>query len=106
MKKELVNIEKLIAKKDSISSEAVKSAISKLEQQKKEADEKRVIDQIAEIQRNTQHAVESLRAARKEEKRQRAYLQGMADAEAQFYKDADYEAYNAAIFSASKELYK
>lgn len=97
-----VDVEKLLAARE-ISNAAVKGALDKLAEQKKAAEEARIIENIAYIQRNTETAVVALRTARKTEKAAKAYLQGIANAEQAFYTNANVDTYMEAVAKAEQE---
>lgn len=96
-----VDVEKLLAARN-ISNAAVKGALDKLAEQKKAAEEARIIQHIANIQHNTEIAVVRLRNARKAEKNAKEYLQAVANAEQVFYTNADVDAYSEALVIASR----
>ena len=95
-----VNIENLLAKREQISNKAVQAAITKLEEKKAEEQEALILVHLSHIQENTANAVESLRSARKLESKAKAFLQEVANAEQQFYVDANMDTYNASVIAA------
>ena len=105
-KPKAVNVEALLAKKNQISNLAIQAAISKMEEQKAKAQEEQIIQHIAEIQSNTEAAVEQLRKFRLHEKAAKAYLVAVAEAEQIFYTNADYNQYFQSTQTAMKEYRK
>lgn len=101
MKTKNVDIEKLLASKNAISNKAIQNALAKLEEEKVKKQEETLLKNLEVVQRNTTQAVEALRRARKVEKEKKAVLQTIADAEAKFYEDADFAAYNSAVMGAT-----
>jgi len=106
VKQQAINVEALLAKKASISSAAIQSAISKMEEQKQKAQEEQVIQHLATIQQATETAVENLRSFRSKEKAAKEYLVAISVAEQAFYTDADWSKYSEASELAQKEYYK
>lgn len=102
VKKSSIDIEALLAKKEAISSTVIQNALIKLKEEKEKEQEREVLANLEEVQSNTKSAVESLRNARTQEKKCKAYLQAIADAEAAFFTNADYSAYNMSISAANK----
>lgn len=90
-----VNIEALLAKRDQIGAGVIKSALAKLDAQKAERQEAEVLEYLETVQRNTAEAVEKLRSCRAAERKAKNDLQAIAEAEQDFYQDADIDAYNA-----------
>lgn len=101
-----INVEALIAKKDTITNKAIKGAISELERKQEEAQQARLIEQISRAQEITQTAVDAVRRARKEAQRKLNYLKQVAEAERVFLINADWDIYKTAITIAEQELYK
>lgn len=106
MKKTAVNIEALMAKREAISSQTIQNAINKLKEQKEKEQEQLVLQHLANVQQNTEDAVNQLRIARAQEKKCKAYLQAIAEAEQIFYTNADYSAYVKSIGAAGNEFWK
>ena len=102
--KKKFDVEALLAKKSNITSNAVKGALAKLEEQKQAIQEQQIISHLAVIQTNTAEAVEDLRKARRKEAAQTAKLIAVAEAEEKFYEDADIDAYNTSITKASSDF--
>lgn len=100
-----VNIESLLAKREQISNKAVQAALAKLEQKKIEEQEEMILTHLSTIQENTANAVARLREARKTEVKCKNYLQEIANAEQQFYVDANMETYNASLKAAEVAFY-
>lgn len=92
-----VNIEALLAKKDAISNAAIKAALVKLDERKQKEQEELIIEHLSQIQLNTQYAVNLLRQTRKREKLTKDYLTQVAEAEQEFYQNADYKAYSTKV---------
>lgn len=97
MKKEVkvtgkVNIEDLV-KQQEITVPLIKRALEAHQREENEKKEKEIISQLKDISENTHNAVQKLRNARKAESACKKYLQVLANAEQQFYKDADYDSY-------------
>ena len=101
-----VNIENLLAKREQISNKAVQAAIAKLEEQKAKEQEELILNHLSTIQAITANAVESLREARRKEAKAKAYLQAVAEAEQQFYTDANMETYEASLHKARTDYHK
>ena len=101
-----IDVEALLAKRETIQSSAIKAALAKLEAQKAEEQEARILNYLADIQDTTKYAVEALRNARKQEKACKVYLEAVASAEQQFYKDADYQKYSDAVGIARSIWYR
>ncbi len=99
-----VNIEQLIAKKESISNAALQNALKRVEEEKAKQQEEQLLKHLTIVQLNTERAVEQLRKARAVEKAHKEYLQAIANAQEKFYKDADIEAYNKESRKAAIEL--
>lgn len=93
-----VNIEDLV-KQQETTAPLIKRALEAHKRSEEEKKEKEIISQLKNISENTQNAVQRLRDARKAESMCKKYLQEIANAEQQFHKDADYEAY---AFSKNK----
>lgn len=98
--KKQINIEDLLAKKSQITNAALTAALNKLEEKKQQDQEAQLIEHLQAVQKNTDIAVENLRSARLQEKKQKAYLTAVAEAQAKFYSDGDIDAYNKAITAA------
>ena len=90
-----VNVEALLAKRDQIGAAVIKGALAKFEAQKAEKQEAEVLEYLATVQRNTAEAIERLRSSRAAERKAKHDLQVIAEAEQDFYQDADIDAYNA-----------
>ncbi len=103
-KKKAIDIESLLAKRNSISNTALKGALEKLEKQKEEQQEAELLQHLSRVQENTAQAVELLREARVKEKNRKAYLVTIAEAESEFYTDADIAKYNLTIAAARSQL--
>lgn len=95
-----IDVEALLAKKGQITNQSIQSALAKAEKEKQEKDERELLGYISHIQSNTASAVEGLRDARKKEKKCKDFLTALAEAEQQFYTDADIEKYNASHTAA------
>lgn len=93
-------IEALLAKKESISNAALQSALTKLEERKQKEQEDKLILYLSTVQRNTDAAVNRLRAIRAEEKKAKAYLTALVEAQNAFYTDGNVEAYDKACNEA------
>jgi hypothetical protein len=99
-----IDIESLLAKKNQITNAALAAALSKLEEKKREQQEAQLIEHLTVVQSNTDKAVELLRSVRNKEKKAKAYLTTVAEAQNQFYTDGDIAVYAQAIQKANHEL--
>lgn len=92
-----INIDQLLAKSDKISNAAIRSAISKVEEEKQKLQEQKLLERIGEIQGHTAHKLRYLRNIREAEKRAKKELQVYAAAEQLFYETADFDQYKEYI---------
>lgn len=92
-----INIEDLLKKQDNIKAISIQNALAKHKAKMQEEEEAKVLAHLSAIQRNTELAVQTLKDARKREKKAKEYLTAVATAEQQFLVDANYDNYNAAL---------
>lgn len=97
-------VEKMLAKKDAISNATIQAALKKVEQQKQEKLEAKLLENLEKVQKVTENAVSTLKMRRKQAEKAKKYLVAVAEAEQQFYKDADINAYDKALQLAVKLL--
>jgi hypothetical protein len=89
-----VDVEALVAKTTNLpTAEVVSAALASLQKKQAEEAEKRVLGQIATIQILVGHCVKQLQQIRKREKDAKKLLQIVADAEADFLKTGDIDAF-------------
>lgn len=100
-----INVEALLAKQPGPTNKAIQAALDKVKKQKEEEFSEQLIRQIAMVQKNTQIAVDSLRAIRKKEKQIKDYLTAVAEAEQEFMKDADIDKYSQTISKLNDSSY-
>jgi hypothetical protein len=104
--KSAIDIEKLLAKKNQITNAALNSALKKLEEKKKEEQEETLIANLEYVDHVTNEAVELLRGKRAEEKKAKAYLTSVCEAQDKFYSDGDYKSYLSSVSAAVTEYSK
>ena len=92
-----INVDQLLAKSDKISNAAIRSAISKVEEEKQKLQEQKLLERIGEIQAHTASKLNHLRFVREEEKKAKKQLQVFAAAEQLFYETADFDQYKEYI---------
>lgn len=95
-----VDVEALVAKTTNLpTAEVVSSALASLQKKQAEEKEKEVVENISLIQRYVSSAVRGLQRIRQSEKEAKKKLQCIADAEAEFLKTGDMDAF----YEATKE---
>jgi DeoR/GlpR family transcriptional regulator of sugar metabolism len=105
-KKGVIDVEALLAKRTQISNATVNNALNKLAEAKQKEQEEQVIRHLGVIQSNTSSAVELLRGYRTKERAAKAYLVAVAEAEQNFYTNADFDAYTESTRVAMNEFNK
>jgi len=93
-----VDIEALVAKTTGLpTSTAVASALASLQKAQAAEEEARIIRDISRVQQQVKTKVETLQSIRRQEKEAKKELQIVADAEQQFLKTGDYEAFSTTL---------
>ena len=100
-------IEKLLANdSDNTPAPVVKAALEEVQKRQKEAAVKETIVRLEQASSNTLDAVTRLRNIRKQEKKSKAYLTAVSDAENVYISNGDWAAYNEALEVARQEFCK
>ena len=95
-------IDALLAMNSSnIEAPVLKAAMEDVRKLREEQQKQNAVRNLLIVQTNTQNAVNTLRAARKEEARAKAYLVALGSAEEAFLKTGDMTAYNVAVSKAA-----
>lgn len=93
-----VDVEALVAKTTGLpTASAVSSALAALQKKQEEEEQQRIIRDIARVQKEVKRRVENLQQVRKLEKDAKKELQVVADAEQEFLKTGDFEAFVNAL---------
>jgi hypothetical protein len=98
---EKINIEELIVKRDIISSEAIKNAMKTLKETNQKIEEEKILTQLKEIDYIISKAVDSLRTVRKREKATKNLLIEIVQAQFEYYKTGNYQAFLKAYKKAN-----
>ncbi len=102
--KKATDFETLVANRTNISNTLVKSAIEEHQKQQDEEKKRNIIRNIERIQNNTNNSYDYLKAVRLKEKAAKTHLEEVAAAENQYYADADYTKYQAAVDAANRKF--
>lgn len=85
-----VDIEQLMSKSPA-TNEVIQKALDAVKEEQAKSKQNEIIDQLRTIQKEIDDAVSKLRTVRKQEKACKILLQDFAQAQQEFYVDADYE---------------
>ena len=84
----------LLTETDVVSQELLAAAIAQLEKQKEEEQKALLMRRLDRAESATNQAVETLREARRQERKAKTMLDSISAAEEQFQKDGNWEAWN------------
>lgn len=97
-------VAELAADPNAVSAEVAAAALAQHAKEKAEAQQRTMVDRLSTVEANTSEAVQHLRECRKKEARAKAYLTALADAEAKYKTDGNWEAYQQTRREARNKL--
>lgn len=101
-----IDVNAILAKATAINNEAVAKAVAQMAEAEEKAQVDRVVSQLRRIEQEINVGVERLQAARKQEKKAKAYLRSVAEAKEQFMKDGDYAKFQKTEHQADEKYLK